>query len=443
MNAPLRRHACPGFFDPMPTGDGLLVRLTPSGKTIDLDRVRSLCAAARAHGNGIIEVTSRGSIQLRGFTAASHLDFVRDARSLAIATEGLPLICDPLAGLHPRVGFDAAAFADALREAIPDKLYRGIAPKVSVVIDAGGELHLDAIAADLRLRTRDGTRFQIALGGNALDAIVVGDIAHRHAINAAVRLLEIIAERGRSARARDILREQGEDIFRAALHELLIEREALPRRSLAEPLGMHSLRDGSVALGIGLAFGHTDVDTLEHWLAAAQRAAAAGLRTAARTLLVIGITPTAATDLAATADQLGFIVRPDDPRRHISACAGAPICAAAQIPARAIAPAIAEAAAGLLDGSFTLHVSGCAKGCAHSATSMLSVVGRVGGADLVFNGAAADRGIARFPTDTCARRLARLANAIADCDRSEGMAATLARLGPDRIRALFTEESDG
>ena len=75
MNAPvsasMRRGACPGLSAPMATGDGLLARLTPSGSTIALDAFAGLCAAARTHGNGIIEITSRGSIQIRGLSAAS------------------------------------------------------------------------------------------------------------------------------------------------------------------------------------------------------------------------------------------------------------------------------------------------------------------------------------------------------------------------------------
>ena len=82
-----------------------------------------------------------------------------------------------------------------------------------------------------------------------------------------------------------------------------------------------------------------------------------------------------ASAFAAAAEQLGFIVRADDPRRHVVACAGAPICASAHIAARALAPLIAAAAAPHLDGSFTIHISGCAKGCAHPAPAALTVVG--------------------------------------------------------------------
>ncbi len=104
MNAPMdismRRGACPGLSAPMATGDGLLARLTPAGSTISLDAFAGLCAAARTHGNGIVEITSRGSIQVRGLSAASAPLFAAEVASLGIeASDGIPVVTDPLAGL--------------------------------------------------------------------------------------------------------------------------------------------------------------------------------------------------------------------------------------------------------------------------------------------------------------------------------------------------------
>jgi precorrin-3B synthase len=42
---------------------------------------------------------------------------------------------------------------------------------------------------------------------------------------------------------------------------------------------------------------------------------------------------------------------------------------------RGLAPQVARAAASLLDGSFTIHLSGCAKGCAHPEAAALTLVG--------------------------------------------------------------------
>jgi precorrin-3B synthase len=85
------------------------------------------------------------------------------------------------------------------------------------------------------------------------------------------------------------------------------------------------------------------------------------------------------------ANALGFIVDPADPRRKIVACAGAPICASGEIAARTIAPAIAEAARLLPDGEI-IHISGCAKGCAHPAPAPLAVFGHDGRCDVFADG---------------------------------------------------------
>ena len=115
MNAPQRRGACPGVAVPMPTGDGLLVRLASLGATIPLVEAAELCAAARRHGNGIIEVTARGSIQIRGLNPASAPAFADAVAALGIdAGEGVSILVDPLAGLEAEQTIDACGLAAAL-----------------------------------------------------------------------------------------------------------------------------------------------------------------------------------------------------------------------------------------------------------------------------------------------------------------------------------------
>src|SRR3954468_3192718 len=123
MNAPMdismRRGACPGLSAPMATGDGLLARLTPAGSTIALDAFAGLCGAARTHGNGVIEITSRGSIQIRGLSAASAPLFATEVASLGIeASDGIPVLTDPLAGLNDFEILDAHTLAARLRDAL-------------------------------------------------------------------------------------------------------------------------------------------------------------------------------------------------------------------------------------------------------------------------------------------------------------------------------------
>src|SRR5262249_11847793 len=161
------------------------------------------------HGNGIIEITSRGSIQVRGLTPASAPAFADAIAELGIAAhDGVPIICDPLAGHDPHALMDARALARQLRSALDS---RGVSlhPKISIAIDGGGSLHLDALAADIRLRAlppRDSRRLHVAIGGDAASAMPVGTIARADAVETVLRLLREIAAHGLEARARDVIR---------------------------------------------------------------------------------------------------------------------------------------------------------------------------------------------------------------------------------------------
>jgi precorrin-3B synthase len=426
-----RRNACPGLADPMPTGDGLLARLAVT-RALSLDAFAALCAAARAHGNGIIEITSRGSMQVRGLTPASAPGFAAAIEALAIAdpTDGR-VIADPLAGLDSDEVMDASAIADRLREVLIETgLTAALAPKVSVVIDGGGTFALDAIPADVRVRaaaTGGGVCFELTLA----DDKTLGTVTPEHIVEAVTELLRTIAAQGPTARARDIaasravtLRCETDEVERASKGGSILacchpsrlgatrrapQDDGVKVRASIEPIGTHALRDGTVALGLGLPFGHSDTTTLQNLIEDIRRVGAASVRPApGRVLLVIGLTPAQAVRLAAAAQRLGFIVAPDDPRRRVVACAGAPVCAAAQIPARAMAPAIATAAAHL-DQQATIHISGCAKGCAHPGPATLTIVGIEGKCGIVRDGSARDTPDALADLDDLPAYLARRA----------------------------------
>jgi precorrin-3B synthase len=366
----------------MATGDGLLARVMATG-TIALDAFAGLCAAARAHGNGIVEVTVRGSLQVRGLTPASA-PFLADAvAALGIeAAEGVPVVADPLAGLDPLATFDAGALAATVRRALA-RNPRPLAPKTSVLIDGGRLLHLDALAADVRLRA-DGGRLHVAVGGDGTTAALLGAVASERAAETVVRLLAVLAERGPTARARDVVGAEGAGPFRAAVSGMLIEAPAPAARPAAEPVGVHVLGNGRCAVGIGLPFGYADGSTLRELMEMSRQAEAEGVRPApGRSLLVVGVGADAARSVAAEAARAGFIVEPGDSRRRIVACPGAPICSSAQIPARALAPALAAV---LAAHPGTVHVSGCAKRCASRGPTTYTVIGRDGRCDLFVEG---------------------------------------------------------
>ena len=360
----------------MPTGDGLLARLLPPAP-LSLEVFAALCDAGQTHGNGIMEVTQRGSLQVRGLSPKSAILFAQTAASLGLGAHGRPVIlASPLFGSDARESAELPALTAALREELarhPEST--SIGPKVSVLIDGGGALHLDEVPADLRLRAVSPSRFHLGMAGTAAAAMNLGWVEPGRAVQAITQVLIAIANRGEAARARDLADDAG-DALRASLSDMLTPGAPPPPRPRAEPIGTHPLNDGRVARGIAPAFGYAAADSLKRLTHAAATCGAASIRPApGRALLFVGLTAAAADEFAATAAADGWVVRPDDARRHVIACAGAPACASASLSTRQLAPAIAHAAKSLLDGSVTIHVSGCAKGCAHPGVAALTLVG--------------------------------------------------------------------
>jgi precorrin-3B synthase len=99
----------------------------------------------------------------------------------------------------------------------------------------------------------------------------------------------------------------------------------------------------------------------------------------------IRLSPWRALYLDAPVDDVGLIVDENDPLLRIEACPGAPACAAATTDTRADGRRLAA-----LGVPGTIHVSGCAKGCARTAPADLVLVGNQGRYGVVRGGTARD-----------------------------------------------------
>ncbi|MBM3561417.1 MAG: hypothetical protein FJX53_16400 [Alphaproteobacteria bacterium] len=87
----------------------------------------------------------------------------------------------------------------------------------------------------------------------------------------------------------------------------------------------------------------------------------------------------------ADAVALGLVVDRDDPILRIDACPGAPACRSSTVDTRRDARRLADK-----DFEGTVHLSGCAKGCARSAAADLVLVGIDGRYGVIRNGTAHD-----------------------------------------------------
>jgi precorrin-3B synthase len=465
MNTPLRRGACPALSAPMPTGDGLIARLTLT-EAISPAVLAGLAEASLAHGNGLMEITQRGNLQFRGLTAESAILLADAVNGLGIEVPtGLTVDVGPLAGIDPDELADPRLIAEAIRKGAASLADR-LGPKVSVVVDGRGKIVLDAVQADIRLEAVHEKVWRLSVGGKALGFVA-------EPAKAALDMLSLIAERGRQARGRDLEARALAD----QLASLLVDGKGeVPAPTAGSAIGVHDLGKAGIALGLGVAFGQVPATAL---LQLAELATGAIRFAPGRCLLVLVLTEREARVIVAEAEKLGrfpalplsgeewkgrrehlrtpsprlrgegkgeglgdgrrgrrkrgieaqrpspspspylspqagrgvadvvphpagelsqarqdipgLVTRPDDPRLFVVACAGSEGCASGHIPARAIAAELAGRAEALLDGSLTVHVSGCAKGCAHPAAAALTFVGDAEGAGLVVHGTASSR----------------------------------------------------
>ncbi|TIR18113.1 MAG: precorrin-3B synthase, partial [Mesorhizobium sp.] len=204
------------------------------------------------------------------------------------------------------------------------------------------------------------------------------------------------------------------------------------------PIGLFDLGEGH-ALGIALPYGSMPAQPLIDLARESANLGATEIRLAAgRALLVLGLSPSACASLHSSAATLGFVTDPTDPRTRIAACPGTPACTSGRIATRAIAETIARESPDLLDASLTLHVSGCAKGCAHPGTAALTLVGDENGAGLVVDGTAKALPAGYRPGYDAARGIADIAGALhRERHQGETVAACLTRLGAAGIAELY------
>lgn len=414
MNAPspeaLRRGWCPSTLKPMETGDGWLVRLHPPGARLSPAQLRRIAALATRHGNGLIEISARGNMQLRGVTAESHPALVATllAERLVDEHEGdgpqrltlvSPLACPP----HPSEAsrsdlIDTLALAAAIE--VRGRGVVGLPAKFAVVVDGGGSSSLDAFAGDLRVVAVSPEQVVVALA----DRLWFGPLAEGKAGAAVAQVMIRFA--ARRAQAPDAIRRMG-DIPTGELAALcdLPATEPPPHRPAPRRAGLFALGDSCAAL-VGLPFGRVEAAALDRLARAAETLGCPEIRLSPwRGLAFRGLSEADATTLLESAAADGLITRDDDPRLSVQACAGAPACSRAEAPAMADAAQLAQVLAPDLAEGLTLHVSGCVKSCARPAASDLTLVGEGGRYRIVIGGTARDSALATLDLSALLTRL--------------------------------------
>ena len=370
---------CPGILRPMASGDGLIVRVRPRGGAFALDAATALADLAERLGNGHIDLTRRANLQLRGLSderlpeLQSELDRLglldRDAETEAVRN----VMVAPLAGLDPDQPFDVRPIAAAIDDALTsDGRLRALPGKFGLLVDGGGTLSIASERADICLAASgDAVMFGLdSPQGTAWLGALPPDRAAKAAIAAAHAFLAA----GSRGRMRAAFTE-----VRATVEPLLSPAAWMP------PAGGRKLGMVRRAVGIAAPFGRLQSHHLRHLVALATAAGASDLRLSPWRTVYFGVRDAAAAlETLEEARDGGLIVEDNDPVLQVEACPGAPDCKSSSVDARGDARRLATIAAVRGDRG-SIHVSGCAKGCARSAPSDLVLAGKQGAYRLIRN----------------------------------------------------------
>jgi sulfite reductase beta subunit-like hemoprotein len=312
---------CPGVLRLHEAADGGLARVRLPGGRIDARGLRGVAAVARL-GNGIIELTSRASLQVRGLPAEA----AEPAAAILSGAGLLPslshervrnIVASPVAGRHPR--------SRAATDGVVGELDR-------------------RLCADPALSALSG-RFLFAVDDGAG---LVGRPAD-------VTLVALAPDRFRVGR-RELA---AAEAITAAL-ELARRAESLPDPEPADPghlpLGTLTQADGRIALTVlprlaRLTPGRVDA------LAELSDDVRLSVR---RTLTLVDVEPAAAESIREQLVELDLIDDEASGWSGLTACAGLGACARAQRDVRAAAAARARERSG---GDPPEHFAACPRNC--------------------------------------------------------------------------------
>ncbi len=375
---------CPGVLRPMQSGDGLLVRVRPWCGALRLGEAKGLADASERFGNGHIDLTRRANLQIRGLSDASVRGLQEAVDRLGLVDRdaeveaGRNIMVSPLAGIDPAEA-DIRPVAHAVANQLAsDRMLRRLPSKFGFLVDGGGAVSIANERADISLRVL-GRMMAVGLDTPS-GTEWVGSTSVDEAADVAAAIARIfIGLAGEQGRLRDL----GEGSFRRL--------RAIVHKGL-DPVGNLSVGSrrliGAKGLAVGIAapFGRLEAHQLRSFAGLAEKAGAADLRLSPWRALYVGVRDAeAARSLVKGAHEIGLIVDANDPALRIDACPGAPACRSSSVDTRRTARRLA---ASPFSGS--IHVSGCAKGCARSTPANLVLVGEQGRYGVVRNGTARD-----------------------------------------------------
>ena len=185
-----RADRCPGVLALHEAADGWLARVRVPGGRLSAQALLTLAALAEEHGNGLVDLTSRANLQLRGLAAdvgaalAPRLEAVGLLPSAA-HDRVRNVLASPIAGRAPDALDDVDDIVGLLdRRVMSSHRLRDLPGRFCFLVDDGSGAGRE-LGPDVTIVARGGGRFGVSLDGRPIELEADGDTAVTVAVAAA------------------------------------------------------------------------------------------------------------------------------------------------------------------------------------------------------------------------------------------------------------------
>jgi sulfite reductase beta subunit-like hemoprotein len=357
-DAPAGHDCCPGAVALHEAQDGWLARVRVPGGRLGAEQLAALARGAEL-GNGLVDLTSRANVQLRGLPADVGGELAMDLHAAGLLPSpahdrARNVISSPLAGRHPRACAETDEVVAAIdRGVCANPALAELPGRFLFAVDDGSGLALDH-AADVALVARDTETYTLALGGQATTEPVASSGAGAVAAAAAGAFLAERESSGPSSwRIADL--DGGSQAVADRLGVTIAGPLAAPIAPRLAP-GRLAQRDGRCAITALVPLGRLDAAGLAG-LASLVDEVRLGT---GRTVTVVDVDGGALPELERGLAALGLVLERGSGWLGLTACAGLGRCPKARMDVRAAA---AQRAGARRRGAPPEHWTACERRC--------------------------------------------------------------------------------
>ncbi len=384
--APLPRHtACPGLLRIVQARDGGICRVKLPGGRLSVAQALVIADAAEQFASGVIEVTNRANLQIRGVRDGCEQGLIEALLAAELgprnsaADDVRNLMLSPAAGVDPQQVLDVRPLAEQLLTLLENsESLHQLSAKFALQVDGGESLAMLEHHHDLWLSAMaEGGELRMAFGLASCPGEALAAVALEHVPALVQACLELFLQHAtpEQTRMRHLLKQMPITAFLAELQARLpfaLEQDAEVfnwRRPAAEPrahLGARAQRQaGLVHIGAAPVLGRMTAAQLR---AVAHQANDALYFTPWQSLLLRDVPGDKADALTQALHSLGLLTDSSVPLARIIACSGSSDCSKGLAASKTDALLLAELLAGRAPVE-QVHLSACKRSCAAAHTA--------------------------------------------------------------------------